>query len=220
MALILQQPDLGTALLFPLVLLAMLFGSGIRARYLALVLAGSALAMPFLWKAMSAVQRGRITSFLEQRDTGDRPREAGYQLYQSKLMIALGGPTGSPDAGLVHLPFDHTDFIFSVIAGKWGLAGASLTLALFGLFLARGYVISWNASEPFARLLALGLVTLLASQAVINLAMTVGMAPITGLTLPFVSYGGSSLVTCYLALGVLLGIRCHYSNPWRLGFGC
>jgi cell division protein FtsW (lipid II flippase) len=142
----------------------------------------------------------------------------GYQLYQSKLMISLGGVTGSADAAGVHLPFDHTDFIFSVIAGRWGLVGVSVTLGMFALLFWRGFRIAAVAEDPFGRLTALGLVVMLATQGIINLAMTVGLAPITGLTLPFVSYGGSSLLTCFVSTGVLLSIRRQHFAAWRFDF--
>ncbi len=124
-------------------------------------------------------------------------------------MIAMGGTTGADDATDLHLPFDHTDFIVSVVAGRWGLAGVTGMLALFAILLWRGFRIAAQTPEHFGRLLALGIVTLLATQGLVNLAMTVGLAPITGLTLPFVSYGGSSLLASFVAVGVLVNIgRC------------
>jgi cell division protein FtsW (lipid II flippase) len=217
MALILKQPDLGTAMLFVPVLLAMLFGAGVRLRYLAVLVVAAVVAAPFLWKAMSPTQRSRITGFLEQRDTGPRPRDEGYQLHQSKLMIAYGGTAGADDANDLHLPFDHTDFIFSVIAGRWGLAGVSAVLVALAVVVWRGLRIATCSPDPFGRLLALGIVSLLATQALINMAMTVGLAPITGLTLPFVSYGGSSLLACFVAVGILLNVGRQCAEPWQTG---
>jgi len=214
MSLILKQPDLGTAMLFVPVLVAMLFGAGVRPRYLAVLAIAGVVAAPFLWKAMSPVQRTRITGFLAQRDTGPHPRDEGYQLYQSKLMIAYGGTAGAEDATELHLPFDHTDFIFSVIAGRWGLAGVTAVLVALAVIVWRGLRIVTRSSDPFGRLVALGIVALLATQALINIAMTVGLAPITGLTLPFVSYGGSSLLTCFIAVGVLVNIARQVEEPW------
>jgi cell division protein FtsW (lipid II flippase) len=163
---------------------------------------------------MSPTQRLRVTGFLEQRDTGPRPRDDGYQLYQSKLMIALGGLHGSEEAAEVHLPFDHTDFIFSVIAGRWGITGAAVTFSLFGFLIWRGLRIASHSSDLFGRLLAIGIVTLLATQGLINMAMTVGFAPVTGLTLPFVSYGGSSLLASFIAVGILMSIRRRQADEW------
>ncbi len=215
-ALILKQPDLGTAMLFVPVLVAMLFGAGVRLKYLAVLVVAGVVATPFLWKAMSLTQRSRITGFLEQRDTGPRPRDEGYQLYQSKLMVAFGGTSGADDATELHLPFDHTDFIFSVVAGRWGLAGATAVLVGFAVVVWRGLRIAARSPDPFGRLLALGIVALLATQAVINMAMTVGLAPITGLTLPFVSYGGSSLLACFIAIGVLVNIGRRAEDSWSV----
>src|SRR5262245_21376232 len=158
-----------------------------------LVFAGL-LALPLLWRGMSPTQRTRVTGFMDQRDTGPRPRDDGYQLYQSKYMIASGGGFGSDEAAADHLPFDHTDFIFSVVAGRWGLVGTSVTIGLFALLIWRGLRIACCSPDAFGRLMALGIVALLATQGVINMAMTIGFAPVTGLTLPFVSYGGSSLL--------------------------
>jgi cell division protein FtsW (lipid II flippase) len=216
MLLILRQPDLGTSLLFLPVLVVMLIGARVRVRYLGLLALAGLMTLPFLWKGMSPTQRTRITGFVVQRDTGPRPRDEGYQLYQSKLMIALGGTSGSEEAAAVHLPFDHTDFIFSVVAGRWGLAGVSLTIGLFALLVWRGLRIAGNSQDPFGRLLALGIVTLLATQGVINMAMTVGLAPVTGLTLPFVSYGGSSLLACFIAVGILINIARQPADDWGL----
>jgi cell division protein FtsW (lipid II flippase) len=206
MLLILRQPDLGTSLLFIPVLGAMLFGAGMRGRHWAVLVVVGLIALPVLWKGMSAIQRARITGFLSQRDTGPRPRGDGYQLYQSKLMIALGSTSGSEQAAALHLPFDHTDFIFAVVGGHWGLAGVSATIVLFAILLWRGLRIAVRGQNQFGRLLAIGIVTLLATQGLVNMTMTVGLAPITGLTLPFVSYGGSSLLACFVALGILVNI--------------
>jgi rod shape-determining protein RodA len=214
MALILKQPDLGTAMLFVPVLVAMLFGAGVRLRYLAVLVVAGVVATPFFWKAMSPVQRSRITGFIEQRDTGPRPRDAGYQLYQSKLMIAYGGTAGAGDATELHLPFDHTDFIFSVIAGRWGLAGVTAVLVAMAVVIWRGLRIAAASPDPFGRLFAMGIVALLATQTLINISMTVGFAPITGLTLPFVSYGGSSLLASFIAVGLLLNIGRQYADSW------
>jgi cell division protein FtsW (lipid II flippase) len=127
-------------------------------------------------------------------------------------MIAYGGAAGAGDATELHLPFDHTDFIFSVIAGRWGLTGVTAVVLALAVVFWRGLRIAATAPEPFGRLFAIGIVALLATQALINIAMTVGFAPITGLTLPFVSYGGSSLLACFIAIGLLLNIGRHVES--------
>ncbi len=207
MLLVLKQPDLGTALVFVPVLAAMLFAAEAPRSHLAVLAAAGLIAAPLLWMSMTPVQRSRVAGFLEQRDTGPRPTDEGYQLYQSKLMVALGGTRGGDDAIEQHVPFDHTDFVFSVVAGRWGLVGVTALLLLFAVLLGRGMRVASRAAEPLARLIAVGVVTLLAAQAIINMAMTVGLAPVTGLTLPFVSYGGSSLLASFIAVGMLLGIE-------------
>jgi rod shape-determining protein RodA len=216
MMLILKQPDLGTSLLFLPIVIVLLVGARLRARYVGMLVFAGFMALPLLWRGMSPTQRTRITGFMEQRDTGPCPRDDGYQLYQSKIMIALGGACGSDEAAAVHLPFDHTDFIFSVVAGRWGLLGVSVTIGLFALLIWRGLRIACDCPDSFGRLMALGIVTLLATQGVINMAMTVGFAPVTGLTLPFVSYGGSSLLASFVAVGILMNIRRQQADEWGL----
>jgi cell division protein FtsW (lipid II flippase) len=206
MGLILKQPDLGTALLFPPALGALWFCAGVPVRRLVILMVFGVAMLPFAWRNLSEAQRARITDFLAQNDTGERPRAGGYQLYQSKFMIALGGVRGSELALEEHLPMAHNDFVFSVVAGRWGLVGAAAVVALFALLIARGCAIAASCEDAFGRLFAVGIVAQLAAQGIENLAMTVGLAPITGLTLPFVSYGGSSLVVSFLAVGILLNI--------------
>lgn len=211
MLLILKQPDLGTALLFLPVLGIMLFAAGARPRHLALVAVMGVVATPILWSVMSHEQRSRVTGLFHQRDLGERPRDGGYQLYQSKLAIGLGGLWGAgtiePDDELnVHLPEAHNDFAFSLVAQRWGLVGAAGTLGLFVLLFTLGLRIAARTREPFGRLLVVGVAGLLGVQALINVAMTVGLAPVVGITLPFVSAGGSSMLASFLALGLLLNV--------------
>jgi cell division protein FtsW (lipid II flippase) len=213
LVLILREPDLGTAILFLPVLYSMLLAAGARLRHLALVtLLGVALT-PALWKVMSAEQRSRVTSLFRQRDGGEVPRGDDYHLHQSKQVIALGGPRGSDAAGLAvadplayHLPASRTDFVFCLIAERWGTAGVAGVLGLYLWLIGRGLVIAARTREPYGRLLAVGVVTLLGSQVVINTGMTVGFMPITGLTLPLMSYGGSSLMVTCIALGLLMNV--------------
>src|SRR5690606_3686 len=128
------------------------------------------------------------------------PRGHGYHLHQSKTMFALGGVWGSELAGMsssdpldYHLPAGRTDFILCLVGERWGLIGCGVTLALYGLLFQRGIAVAISTKEPFGRLVVVGVVAMLATQVAINTAMTVGLAPITGITLPLMSYGGSSL---------------------------
>lgn len=213
LVLVLREPDLGTALLFLPVLFAMLLAAGARPRHLGLIGLLGILVMPVLWMGMNIEQRSRIVSVFNQQDHGPTPRGDGYHLFQSKRVLALGGIWGSELAGMptadptaYHLPASRTDFIFCLVGERWGLGGCLLTLAAYCLLCLKGLSIATATREPFGRLLATGLVTLLATQAIINTGMTVGLMPITGMTLPLVSYGGSSLVATATALGLLINI--------------
>ena len=213
MGLVLVEPDLGTALLFLPVLAAMLFAAGARPGHLAAVaLLGTAM-LPVLWSGMEDYQRARVVAVFTQRDTGPAPRGDGYHLHQSKKVFALGGVWGSEIAGMTssepldyHLPAGRTDFIFCLVGERWGLAGCGATLALFLLLLSRGLRIAIATREPFGRLLVVGVIALLATQVTINTAMTVGLIPVTGITLPLLSYGGSSLLSTMAALGLVVNV--------------
>jgi rod shape determining protein RodA len=219
LVLILKEPDLGTSLLFLPVLFAMLYTAGARLHHLLLVVVLGVCVSPALWQVMSAEQRSRVTAVFRQQDGGGIPRGDEYHLHQSKQMIALGGVWGSDVTGppvadplAYHLPASRTDFIFCLAAERWGFIGVALILLLYLALLGRGLMIAAATREPYGRLVAVGVVTLLASQVVINTGMTVGLMPITGLTLPLFSYGGSSLLMTGLALGLLINIG------WRPGY--
>jgi cell division protein FtsW (lipid II flippase) len=211
--LVLKEPDLGTALLFLPMLFAMLLAAGARVRHLALIGLMGVAVTPVLWLGMNAEQKSRVVSLLTQVEDGPVPRGDGYHLYQSKRMLSLGGTWGSELAGMpvddpaaYHLPAARTDFVFCLIGERFGLIGSLLTLAIYAVLIAKGLSIAHATREPFGRLLATGIVTLLATQAIINTGMTVGLMPITGMTLPLVSYGGSSLVATAIALGLLINV--------------
>jgi cell division protein FtsW (lipid II flippase) len=213
MLLILREPDLGTAMVFAPVLLVMLAASGLPRGDLLKLVAAGLLLVPVLWIQMSREQRSRVAGLLHQAPAGQRPTDDGYQLYQSKQMFALGGWWGSllegdavEDRAAYHLPEAHTDFVFAVLGERLGLPGAAGVLLLFGLLIQRGAVVAERAREPYGRLVATGIVALLAVQVLINTAMTVGLLPITGLSLPLVSYGGSGLLAHAAALGLLVNI--------------
>lgn len=213
LCLILKEPDLGTALVFLPVLFAMLFAAGARLRHLLLVIACGAACSPVFWMAMSAEQQSRITAVFQQHDGGSTPRGDGYHLHQSKQVLALGGTAGSQWSGTrvadplaYHLPACRTDFVLCMVGERFGLWGTLSALGLYLLLFGRGLWIAAATREPFGRLLAVGIVTLLATQTIINAGMTVGLVPITGITLPLMSYGGSSLLFTCLALGLLVNI--------------
>jgi cell division protein FtsW (lipid II flippase) len=211
--LILREPDLGTSLLFLPVLFAMLFAAGAKYTHLlAVCLAGVAFS-PVLWMGMSAEQKSRVVTLFVQQDGGETPRGDEYHLHQSKQMLALGGFWGSQFEGATvddpeafHLPEGRTDFVFCLVGERWGFLGCFAAILIYLFLFVRGMTLASRTNEPFGRLLAVGIVALLASQVMINTGMTVGLMPITGMTLPLMSYGGSSLLYTCLALGLLLNV--------------
>ena len=211
--LILREPDLGTALVFLPVLFLMLFVAGARRIDLASLMLLGVLGAPLLWSQMSLEQKSRVTALLEQPEPGGIVDGDSYHLYQAKQMIALGGGWGSlvlgqtvDDSGAYRLPEARSDFILCVLTERMGLPGVAAVLGLFVLLAWRGLAVARATREPFGRLVAAGLVALLCVQVLINTAMTVGLLPITGLSLPLVSYGGSGLLAQGLVLGLLLNI--------------
>ncbi len=229
MGLILREPDLGSAMIFPPVLFAMLFAAGAQRKHLMLVVLLAAAMTPVFWKAMNPEQRSRITALFTQVDSGPNPLGDRYHQHQSKLVLALGGVWGSEVAGTpaedpsaYRLFAGQTDFVFCWIGERWGLWGGLLTLGLYALLFGRGLMIAAETREPFGRLLAVGITTQLATQTLINAGMTVGLMPIAGITLPLMSYGGSSLLSTAVALGLLInvGLRTGYeigNEPFEFG---
>ncbi|MEK6273826.1 MAG: putative lipid II flippase FtsW [Actinomycetota bacterium] len=210
-ALILLEPDLGTVIAIGIVLGAILVVSGTPLRVLA---AGGSiafgLAMAAIW--FEPYRRARFFSFL---DPGHDPQGAGYQTFQGIMGLGSGGFFG---VGIGHgvqkvnyLPEAHTDMIFATIGEELGLLGASLVIAAYVAFAYAGLRVALRCKDPFGKRLAAGMTTLVCGQALINLAAVLGLAPLTGITLPFVSYGGSSLIVSLASVGVLLNIAGHGS---------
>ena len=204
--LILAEPDLGTAISLVVVLLAVLVISGTPGSTLA---AGTSIAVALglvaIW--FEPYRRARIFSFL---DPWQDPQGAGFQTVQALISIGSGGFLG---AGLGHgvakinyLPEAHTDMIFAVIGEELGLLGVTAVIAAYATFAYAGLRVALACTDPFGKRLAAGLVGLVCGQAVINLAAVLGLAPLTGIPLPFISYGGSSLVVALLGVGILLNI--------------
>ncbi|HAU36211.1 MAG TPA: rod shape-determining protein RodA [Phycisphaerales bacterium] len=165
---------------------------------------------PLSLRVLKGHQSRRIEGWLRQNDPRIEQGK-GYQLSQSKIVLGAGkltgrGEWGDADATFRMLPDDHTDFIYSVVGGQWGFLGCLFVLALYGVIFVFGVEIAVLTYDPFGRLLAVGVLALLLSQVVINVGMTMGLMPITGMTLPLVSYGGSSLVVNCAALGLLVNI--------------
>jgi rod shape determining protein RodA len=207
--LIVRQPDLGTALLLWPLLIALLVGAGVRLRLLGgLALAGFA-ALPVAWLALKDYQRERIMVYLDPfRD----PLGSAYNVIQAKIAIGSGqllgkGIAGATQSRLAFLPERHTDFIFAVFAEMWGFVGCLVLLLGYALLLLRGFDIAAAARDSVGRLVALGATSLLAAQILINVGMVTGLLPVVGIPLPFMSYGGSSMLVSMMALGLLLSVR-------------
>jgi len=204
-AAILKQPDFGAAMSLAILTFAMLYLSGIRLRYIASL---ALIAIPVVIKlAMEPYRLKRITCFL---DPWKEPEGCGFQLVQSFIAFGSGGVTGvglgSSKQKLAYLPESHTDFIFSIIGEEFGFIGVSFVIGLFLVLFIKGVSIANSAKDRFVYYLATGLSLMIALQALINFAVTTGMVPTKGLPLPFISYGGSSLLVNMLAIGILLSI--------------
>ncbi|MCH9021811.1 MAG: FtsW/RodA/SpoVE family cell cycle protein [Planctomycetes bacterium] len=215
MLLILLEPDLGTVLLFIPVFFAQLFMAGARLRHLALIMITACLLAWPAYLLMPSYQQSRVQVLLRQNETSRHwLMNQGYQLDQSKTYIGSGQLTGYqgkelPTPMRYKLPHGHNDFIFSLIAHRWGFAGACCLLLLYLLLFLGAVEIASNQPDPYGRLVAIGIAALFATQTIVNIAMTMGLAPITGITLPFISYGGSSLLSSFLALGLLTNVARH-----------
>lgn len=173
-----------------------------------LLFLGFGMATPYLWSRLHDYQRQRILTFL---DPGRDPKKAGYQVIQSKIAIGSGGLWGrgymkGTQTKLDYLPAQHTDFIYSVISEETGFIGSSLVLLLFSVIVVRGFLIANKARNPFNSYMAAGLTGALAFQGLVNIGMTVGLLPVTGVPLPFVSYGGSSMLFNWSIIGVIQAV--------------
>ena len=206
-----QQPDLGTLLVLLAILGGMLLVSGARMRLLIVIAMLGAVAFWGILHVglLKEYQVNRLTSFL---DPAKDPQRTGYNLQQSKIAIGSGQLTGrglfnGTQTNLRFVPEQHTDFIFTVVGEELGFFGAAVFVVVFGLFVWRGVRIAMMSKDHFGTLLAAGIVSMFAFQGFVNMGMTMGISPITGIPLPFVSYGGSSLISSFLATGVLLNIH-------------
>jgi cell division protein FtsW len=203
---ILKQPDLGSALIVVMITFVMLFVGGARITHL-LSIGAAAVPIGMLVIFRAGYRSQRLLAFLNPwRD----PRGSGFHIIQSLLALGSGGIFG---VGLGHsrqkffyLPERHTDFIFSIIGEELGLIGTGVVILLFLLLAIWGYRIASRAPDRYGALLTTGLVTMLVGQAVLNIGVASGSLPITGVPLPFISFGGSSLVLCCIAVGILLNI--------------
>jgi rod shape determining protein RodA len=214
--LVIAQPDLGSGLVYLAIVTACLFVAGTKWTHFAALGGLAAGAIVLVLVAAPAVgvqvlkpyQVDRLTAFLNPTEN---PREEGYQVNQSLTAIGSGGKTGRGDLAtqtkLDFLPEHHTDFVFSVVGEEFGFAGAAIVLSLFALLIWRSLRILTMAKNLYGTLLAGGITAMLMFQLFVNVGMTIGIMPITGITLPLVSYGGSSVIVTFLALGLLQSIH-------------
>ena len=212
MGLVLIQPDLGTALTYFPILVAGLFLGGIRFRQVMVLLLGFALLIGGAWmsgKRLKPYQMARLTSFI---DPGSDPRGAGYQILQSKIAVGAGGLWGKgTNQGTQtqgdFLPIPYTDFIFAVFCEEHGFVGGMGILLLYFLILMRLIENAQQASDVPGTFIVMGVAAVLLFQIVVNIGMVVGLMPVTGIPLPLMSYGGSSILFTFLALGIVMNIR-------------
>ena len=211
-ALILREPDLGTSVSIVVIAAVMIFAAGIDYRYIGAV-GLAALPALYLLLAFSEYRWRRVQAFL---NPWANPLGDGFQMIQSMIAVGTGGITGRGlMAGvqkLFYLPEPHNDFIYAVIAEELGLVGASIVLACFCVITWRGLRTSLRAPDRFGAFLALGLTTMVAFQAFFNISVVLGLLPTKGIPLPFVSYGGSSLLINLIGMGILLNVSQHASS--------
>jgi len=209
--LVVAEPDLGTALMLAVVCSVVLFTAGARLKHMALAAAPALVGVAGLLIFVPFRMR-RMTAFL---DPWADPQGTSYQVVQSLLAIGSGGVHGlgftEGRQKMFFLPFAHSDFIFAVVGEELGLFGGLAVVALFGLFLWRGMRAALRAPDRFGMLLGMGIVTGIVAQALFNMSVVLAMLPTKGIPLPFISYGGSSLVPTLFAVGVLLNISQHAS---------
>jgi len=226
--LILAEPDFGTTMTIAALLFVMLFIAGVRISHLLGLLA---VGLPLAWVVLMGAEyrRARITAFL---DPWANQADGAFQLIQSLLGFTAGGLTGTglgqSSQKLFYLPSAHTDFIFSVIGEEFGLLGATGVIVLFGLFVWRGVKVCADAPDLFGKLMGMGLSILIGMQAGFHMGVVLGVLPTKGLTLPLISYGGSSLVFTLGMLGILLNVSAqarratvlhHGGGTMRIGSG-
>jgi rod shape determining protein RodA len=212
---VIAQPDLGSGMVYVVIALTMLFIAGTSWKHLAGLIALGLVSLTFVLVAAPAAgvhvlkpyQVQRLTAFLHP---STNPQKEGYQQQESKIAIGSGEKTGrgpnSTQTRLNYVPEDHTDFVFAAVGEQYGFVGAGLVLLLYGLLIWRALRILVMSKDLFGSLVAAGVAAMLMFQVFVNVGMTIGIMPITGVTLPLMSYGGSSVITTLLAVGLLQSI--------------
>lgn len=206
--LIVKQPDLGTAMMILLIAASLTVFIKIEKRAMIAIVSFGTVAVPMTWLLLKGYQKQRILTFLEpDRD----PLGAGYHIIQSKIAIGSGMFAGKgflkgTQNALSFLPEHHTDFIFSVLAEDWGFIGSAAVLFLFLMLIVWSLNIAHGCRDPFGSLLAIGITALIGWEVFINIGMVMGLMPVVGIPLPFISYGGSAVLSMMLCMGILMNI--------------
>ncbi|MCX5697914.1 MAG: rod shape-determining protein RodA [Candidatus Omnitrophica bacterium] len=207
--LVIEQPDLGSGLIIFFIFIAITLIAGVRLRYVMIFLAAGFSMSPLLWHFLKDYQRDRLMVFLNPNID---PLGAGYTVIQAKIAIGSGwlfgkGWLGGTQSQLHFLPESHTDFIFSTFAEEWGFLGSCVLLVLYYMLVRKGLSIGMRSHDYFGKLLAFGISLMLGIQICVNIAMNLGLAPVVGIPLPLMSYGGSSIIVTFSALGILASIE-------------
>lgn len=211
--LLFKQPDLGTALVVLMIFSSISLAKGIQRRLLVILIIIGIISLPFIgnivWSGLKDYQKNRLVAFMDPKAD---PTGIGYHINQSKVAIGSGEITGKgfmkgTQGPFRFLPERHTDFIFAVFAEEWGFLGTSALLGLYFILLLRGLDTARKAKDDFGRLLALGITFMFGIYFFINTGMTLGMMPVVGIPLPFMSYGGTALLSNFISAGVLINIR-------------
>lgn len=213
----LRQPDLGTAVLFAATGLVMMFLAGVHAGYFAVGAVAAVAAVPLVLSRLQGYQRKRLEVFL---DPDKDPLGAGYHITQAKIALGSGGISGKgfmrgTQTQLDFVPEKHTDFIFAILGEEWGFVGTVTVLGLFALVVVLALISAFRARNQFARLLLAGFAVTIFVYAFINMAMVTGIAPVVGVPLPLISYGGTNMITLMVALGIAMSAHVHGQQPLR-----
>ena len=216
--LVLMQPDLGTSLVLVATVSGLLFMSGASLFWMGTLTAAVAAAVPFVWTHMADYQQARLLTYLnlwaDPQGVGADPKNAGYQIIQAAKAVSAGGLGGKGlTNGNVPLPVSTTDFVWGVLGEELGFIGAMVVLILFTLMIWRLLVCAWRSTEPFAMFLGCGMATMIFFQVVVNVGMVIGLVPVTGIPLPFISYGGASLVCLAAGLGTIQSTNLRREQP-------
>jgi rod shape determining protein RodA len=209
--LVMAQPDLGTSLVLVAILAGCLFMSGASLLWLGTLAASVVASTPFVWSKLADYQQARLlTLFNPEAD----PKGAGYQIHQAEAAIHAGGVIGKGlTNGNVHLPVETTDFVWGLLAEELGLIGSVVVLALFGLMIWRLLLTAWRSNDEFSTIVACGMASMIMFQVLVNVGMVSGLLPVTGIPLPFITYGGASLVSLALGLGMIQSTNLRREKP-------